>query len=736
MYMNKNLLVYGLMAVACSGTALAQSKINGAGLLMLDTYKNAPASRSGVADVTVTAIVTLAADADASVLKANGCEISSQVADMVVVKAPLSVLETLANLDEVKAIDFGNQATPYLDVARSLTNVDIVHEGSDDALSGHAFTGKGVSVGLYDTGLDPNHAAFYDAATGKSRVKAIYLERSNGAGSEITNADDIATFTTDDQTETHGTHVLGIIAGSKGVEGKYAVTGKSGAQTGSIPYYGAAPEADIVVGCGDFYNECILDGIAKVVNKGTELGQPAVINLSLGSNSGSHDPSSTTGKFLDELGKKAIICISAGNEGDENMAVKQAFSARRNYLKTVVSGNTSASATLSYTVEFWSDDATVFDFDIVLYDKLEQGITDKFTVNNLNNRTASWSASESSAMAEQYTSSTSFRVTSGIDSATGRYYVYVQAYVQPKGATSAVLGYNIVGTSGHTVYGYVNTLSNSQDDAVFASENITGYTNGTPDGSINGFGCGYNMISVGAYVSRTSAPYIGGSSYMGSGRVGEIASFSSYGQTGDGRQLPHVCAPGAQIVSSISTYYTRNLSSFSADRTNAVSSLYNRDSYYYPMQGTSMSSPFVAGVVALWLEAWPDMTVSQCHDIIDATSKFETTMESKRWGAGKIDALAGLKMAIQNSASLNNVQADITDKNLVIENLGGRQYEISLVNTSKITVNVYNTQGGLVLSNSANADSVTIDASQLVDGIYVVAVSTPDGQVSRKLAIH
>ena len=74
-------------------------------------------------------------------------------------------------------------------------------------------------------------------------------------------------------------------------------------QRGAIPYYGPAYEADLLIGCGDFTDNAILAGVETVVKKGKELGQPVVVNLSLGSNTGSHDPNSDRSKFLDALGK-------------------------------------------------------------------------------------------------------------------------------------------------------------------------------------------------------------------------------------------------------------------------------------------------------------------------------------------------------------------------------------------------------------------------------------------------
>ncbi len=58
--MKRNLLVFGLLATAVCGSALAQSKINGAGRLMLDTYMAQTSARKAPAkDIIKTMIVTL-----------------------------------------------------------------------------------------------------------------------------------------------------------------------------------------------------------------------------------------------------------------------------------------------------------------------------------------------------------------------------------------------------------------------------------------------------------------------------------------------------------------------------------------------------------------------------------------------------------------------------------------------------------------------------------------------------
>ena len=79
--------------------------------------------------------------------------------------------------------------------------------------------------------------------------------------------------------------------------------------------------------------------------------------------------------------------------------------------------------------------------------------------------------------------------------------------------------------------------------------------------------------------------------------------------------------------------------------------------------------------------------------------------------------------------------ADNNEQNLIIENLGGRHYNVSSVGADEVAVNVYSIQGSQVLSAEAAGDSVELDASSLADGIYVVNVATPAGTIARKFVV-
>ena len=93
-----------------------------------------------------------------------------------------------------------------------------------------------------------------------------------------------------------------------------------------------------------------------------------------------------------------------------------------------------------------------------------------------------------------------------------------------------------------------------------------------------------------------------------------------------------------------------------AEATNPVTKETN---YWMEMSGTSMSSPFVAGVLALWLEAVPTLTMDRVKEIIRKTATHDefTAKDPDKWGMGKINALAGLK-EILGTGSVNTVEAD------------------------------------------------------------------------------
>ncbi len=735
----KKIVICGLLAAGCclSAAALSDKLSPQAKLMLLDRQSAAQLRSTADTPETITAFVTLNDGEDATFLKELGLDVLYTAGQVSIVIMPVDRAEEIAEMPQVKCVAFGERSDAKMDVARRITFVDEINQGYDIDGKMMSFTGAGVVTGLYDTGLDPNHAAFRNA-DGSSRVKALFEARNDGNTARVTSyttPEAIAKYTTDDEWESHGTHVAGIMAGSRNVKGRYAqtVSGQTTRTEGDIPYYGVAYNSDLVIGCGDFFDASILAGVAAVVNHAKQLGQPAVVNLSLGGNTGPHDANSQTAILLDGLSEDAMICVAAGNEGESPMAIQKNFSRMSGLnLNTFMTGATSDALPMVYSAEFWSGNATQFECSLVIYDKLDQKIVSSQKVTG--NET--YTASNWEALGDVFTGSVS--VSSGIDKQTNRFYVVMNNNLRYNSSSTKVFGVNITGKAGEKCYAYINTYSTAPQQVFFTSQNVTGYLNGTPDGSINGFGCGKKVLSVGSYTSRTSAPYIGNGNYTGSGTIGAISSFSSYGELADGRQLPDICAPGQQIVSSISQYYYNKQKL--GERVNALSTEFDHTSAYYPFQGTSMATPFAAGIVALMLEANPDLTSDEILTIL-RDKKYATTdaqtngVDFKRWGAGKINAIKAVCAALGKD-QIGETMADNLERNFMLEQTAARQYNVIVPGAKSVDVKLYNLQGASVMTASAAGDVAALDASSLGSGVYLLKADSDLGSVTRKIALN
>jgi hypothetical protein len=147
-----------------------------------------------------------------------------------------------------------------------------------------------------------------------------------------------------------------------------------------------------------------------------------------------------------------------------------------------------------------------------------------------------------------------------------------------------------------------------------------------------------DVISVGAWCANTTArANVEGEQDADESQtytLGDIAYFSSYGEMPNGVTQPTVCAPGVNIVSAGSLY---------VDTANGVAPKYldtmTWQGYpYVNMSGTSMACPTVSGIIALWLQANPLLTVADVKDILAHSCDNDefTAKNPIRWGYGKI----------------------------------------------------------------------------------------------------
>lgn len=746
------------LALAAPALLSAQSKIDMAGLRMLSDFKaqatfNEPSRAGGKLMPLVTskfevpsrtmALVTLESESDIAALEAAGAEIVSQRGDMVIVDMPLERAETIAELKQVKNLSFGSEARPLLNYARRDSYVNPIQEGTDDLPQ--AYNGTGVVTGLMDTGMDPNHINF----TG--RVSRVWVINPGSGDNTViqsyTTPERIAEFTTEKSSATHGTHVLGIMSGAYKGAGRYGFFGKTSGNysigTTKIPYYGVATGADIAIGCGSFNDVCILKAGDLVTEYAKSVGRPAVFNLSLGNNIGPHDGTDPTSRYLAKIGEEAIVHISAGNEGADLISFEQTFSASSPEYRTLLTGvdnSGSYISTTSGTVDLWGADNTVFEVTFVVLDKTTGSIAYSYTLDrNTEGQQISIAnpnyAGENINSAEFDATMTGYvLLRSNVATYNNRYQTYIYTNLTPK-SSNYVAGVIVKGKDGVKVSGFCSgTLA-------FYNHGLQGWNSGSAINSANGMACGDNVLAIGAYNTRNRLPFLSG--YLpapGTEYVTGICSFSSYGVEPNGRSIPDFCAPGQMVISSISSYYAdlygAEPTAISAQTPYPAQSG-KRVNYWEQMSGTSMASPFAAGVTALLLQADPTLTVNDLREIYTSTAIRDEQVTSApnqvQWGAGKVDALAALKAVLKIDSSIGSVRAD-DDARLMITR-GAGSLSVFVAGENSLDVALYTPSGVMVKRAVVQSDEAVVETSGLATGVYIVTIKGEASNYSRKITI-
>ena len=103
----------------------------------------------------------------------------------------------------------------------------------------------------------------------------------------------------------------------------------------------------------------------------------------------------------------------------------------------------------------------------------------------------------------------------------------------------------------------------------------------------------------------------------------------------------------------------------SAPGENITSLNYLTNNNYIEMDGTSMATPCVAGVLALLLEANPELTPAELDSIVELTStKVGNSMKNNRVGSGRIDALAAINALFHHGPT--QLTADFDGEQVVL----------------------------------------------------------------------
>lgn len=690
-----------------------------------------------------TALLKLAPGATAADLEAEGVRVAAVRGDIAMVGMPTDRVEHVASLKSVARLELSRERRVMMEAARPSAGVSPVHAGIE---LDRPYTGKGVLVGIVDQGMDPNHINFRNS-DGSSRIGLLnhfYTDYTSADGwtGDAYLAEDIPAFRTDDPTTFHGTHTMGILAG--GYRGPITAAVASGPATADVkeldsnPFYGVAFDAEIAAGCGELMDMFIALGIDQILSYREYVGKPAVISLSLGSNTGSHNPNALMSQFLDLCAEDAIIVLSAGNEGDIPLAITKNLTDDSTTVQSFVIPTYQANVRYGQ-VYFYSPEE--FTLQAVVYNKKRGRISYRMPVKEDQGAaepqyycSADYAEYDTDIVASQFATAFSGYVGVGWDKEpyTGEHMCLMDYYTLDNETSNAsgdyILGFVVEGKPGQRIECYCDGKFTALSD--YSQE---GWDDGSFDGTISDMACGNDVLVVGSYNTRDQYAALDGYmyGYNNTFAADEVTVFSSYGTLADGRTLPHVCAPGAVVVSSTSSFYTEDQSNrVENNALNAKLEEGKRTNYWCPAMGTSMATPLVAGSIALWLEADPTLTIDDVKDIVATTAVRDSHVAAGnpvQWGAGKFNAYEGLKEVLRRSSGIGS--AAIDDNGLMMSREGDN-VTFFLAGAARMDIALHNLQGAQVGHKTADGDEATLDLSALAPGVYVATVN---GFISRKI---
>ena len=657
-----------LLMVAFSISMMAQNKLTPQAQLMVERQKakiERQATRAKGQDATVNepkrlTLVVSVSDATAetfSRIKAAGGEIRSRLGRQVVVSIPIDSLDALQQIEGVQRIDKGHKGHLKTDVTRQQTGVSLLNGPSvpEEAIP---YTGKGVTICLIDIGFDYQHPAFKDAE-GNSRIKCVYMMDDYSGhpfkvddpeageisfpGSVFDTPELIASLTTDNADESHGTHTAGIAAGS----------------LSPLGFGGMAPEADIVLvpvsdtASGEMAfedeNECLELAIAFVAAYAKQCEGPVVLSASLNSHTGPHNGTGTVVEAIEKASDCLIPVFSAGNEGDYPVHLYEEFTASHPSVKTLL-------------LDLEEDETGEYEYsyspDVVGYTTEGSEVSIQLKLKSINTLSGRLNTVWSSEVctATPGCDDVLVMVSSDDDAVLAKYFDGdIDIYAIDMG--DGRLSFGVRASGGMTklnlfelvVNGAPGTKVHMWDDGLgFGGVDLlglSGYVDGDSEMSAGDWTTTERVVSVGAYCANVMLrDYDGNVSDSSEAEdpddnvdvMNDIAWFSSYGTSINGVSQPTICAPGVNVVSAYNHYYLSDKTI--ADNMQWMGYPYTAES------GTSMSCPVVAGIVALWLQANSDMTLDDIKEVMLNSSVNDsfTVSQPDRWGYGKINAVRGI----------------------------------------------------------------------------------------------
>lgn len=658
---------------------------------------------------------------DSESLKALGITTTTRVADIVVMHVPPAQLATLESCAGIVRYTVSHRvAAPTCDQTRYDT-------GTDEIQAGHGvpspFDGEGVLVGITDWGFDYRHPNIN--STAERRIARAWDQyRLSGPapagfnyGTELVGYDQLTAALGDTSNiydyGSHGTHVAGIIGG-RGTK----IAGSAGSQ-----YIGQAPRVRYLLGSWLLDEASWMDQVAWMRRVAAEEGKRLVINSSWGMYTFSTlDGTSLLSQAINHWSDSGTVFVtSGGNNAGDHFHLEYTFDSVGDTLKSMVSFYSGGDG---QALIYWGMPNQSFQAGIAISVNRQDTIL---------LRSPMFNTAEGDFYGE-------YTFVNGED--TIPYSVLIEQANPFNNRPHALIcvdkkqGYNThmfaLGDPTNTVHVWnvdyeFEHMSNV--GAAFSNAGWYGYKNGNDSYGIGEPACADKAIAVAAHGADRL------NSNDSTRRTGDIASFSSHGPTLDGRNKPEISAPGVSVISSINSRDDAQYTTLAM--TNVGGVMYR----WSTMSGTSMSGPAVTGIVALMLQANPNLSVDQIRDIIFSTARNDDKTGdlialdsiSPVWGHGKIDGIRCVNAAydLLDIEEARQIDVPLT----VYPNPTVGLCTVLTGTNLPALIEVFSTDGHRMLSTTAEARA-TLDMSTWARGYYIVRCTSRTGCRITKVIKH
>lgn len=534
--------------------------------------------------------------------------------------------------------------------------------------------GAGAVVGVVDTGLDVAHGDFR-RLDGTTRVAWLldYSRPPAGLQPELearygcTAVTPCAIYSGADldaalqgglslprDVHGHGTHVASLAAGN-------------GFASDPSRFIGVAPSAPLIIVRGDraatgsFQDADIITGAAFVFERAEAMGLPAVVNLSLGSDFGAHDGSSSLEQGLaalvgDELPGRALV-VAAGNSGGlyygavpsypEPLGVHtEVHVPRKSSARVPILTPAPAAFELTGRVYVWITARPG--------DALEVGLDD---------RDGEWvpplTPGQASTFRRQGLSATVFNGLTEDGPLTQPHTAVL--VLDGKWSAEQTFALRLEG------HGSASIWLESSGELPGGARLEALLPRAIKQGTVSLPAAHPELIAVGASINRTDWSSRAGEmrlTHLGAApaTLDGMAYFSGAGPTADGALKPDLVAPGAFLVGAMSSWADPARPNASGMFSGAglceagAECLVVGDAHAVT-SGTSMAAPQVAGAVALLLERDPSLTQRQVRGLLQAGARRlqGSAPIAEQVGVGALDVMGALEAQLLQEGAPGDV---------------------------------------------------------------------------------